>query len=93
MNRNELTDYVFKFWKNWGYFEYGPLTEEELEEEIYTNLGNEDGIFEETNCVINELENGWDEDSVEHKDLMELLDNLKNYKSTFDKRKESENNE
>ena len=45
MNREELTDYVYDFWLNWGTPEYEG-TYDQLYSEIYNNLETLEGIEE-----------------------------------------------
>ena len=82
MNREELTDYVLDFWLNWGVPEYDG-TYESLYDEIYYNLNSRKGIESELDIVRMEFENGWDENSLEYKNLTDLWDNLNYYKSNF----------
>lgn len=90
MNKEKLTDYVFKFWDNWGAFNFESATDEEIKNEIKKNLSSLDGIEKELDYVRLEFENGsWDENSKEYKDLDKLWDYLNWYKTNFKGMKEN----
>lgn len=80
MNRKELTDYIFNFWYEWGAFNYDERTDDEIKTEIYNNLGNKKDIYNELEYISNEIESGWDEDSLEYKNLIELMKHINDYK-------------
>lgn len=84
-NRNILTDFVFNFWNNWGAFNYDERFDEEIKAEIWNNLNNQNGIEKEIDYVRQEFESGWDENSLEYKNLTELWDYLNYYKTSFQK--------
>lgn len=91
MNKEKLTDYVFKFWDNWGAFNFESATDEEIKNEIKKNLSSLDGIETELDYVRLELENGcWDENSREYKGLDKLWDYLNWYKTNFKEMKEND---
>lgn len=83
MNREELTNYVFKFWQDWGAFNWDERTDEELKNEIYNHLGHSLGIDRELDYVRFEFEAGWDENSLEYERLTDLWNNLNYYKTNF----------
>lgn len=84
-NRNILTDYVFKFWYEWGAFNYDERFDEEIKAEIWNNLNNMNGIEKELDYVRIEFESGWDETSLEYENLQKLWDYLNWYKTAFQK--------
>lgn len=89
MNRDELTDYIFNFWNNWGAFNYEERTDEEIEAEIWENLNSINGIDKELDFIRNEFEAGWDEDSLEYERLDELWNYINWYLTDFGKKKET----
>lgn len=91
MTKEKLVDYVFKFWDNWGAFNFESATDEEIKNEIKKNLSSFDGIEKELDYVRLEFENGsWDENSKEYKDLDKLWNYLNWYKTNFKEMKENE---
>ena len=84
MNREELTDYVLDFWLNWGIPEYEG-TNDQLYIEIYNNLETLEGIKKELDIVRSEFESGWSKDSLEYKNLCDLLEKLNYYKTSLQK--------
>ena len=85
MTREELTEYIYNFWVSWGIPEYeGTL--EDLREEIYDSLGTLYGVERELDIVRMEFENGWDENSLEYKNLDKLWNYLNWYKTDLQKK-------
>lgn len=83
MNREELTDYIYDFWENWGAFNYEERTNDALWHEIYDNLDSFEGIERELDTVRNEFESGWEEDSLEYEELDKLWNYINWYKTNF----------
>lgn len=79
MNRDELTEYIYDFWVAFGVPEYNG-TYDMLYDEIYNNLGSLKGIKDELDTIKYELECGWDEDSLEYKNLIDLKNKILDYK-------------
>lgn len=79
MNREELTDFIFNFWIDWGAFNYDEREDDEIKYEIYNNLKTEQGIQKELSYIENEIHNGWDENSLEYTRLHELKNKINNY--------------
>lgn len=90
MTKEELTDYIFSFWDNWGAFNFESATDEELKNEIKKNLSNSNGIEKELDYIRLEFENGWNENSKEYKDLENLWEYLNLYKTNFKEGKEND---
>lgn len=89
MSREELTEYIYNFWVSWGIPAYeGTL--EDLKEEIYDSLGTLYGVERELDIVRSEFESGWDEDSLEYKNLDKLWNYLNWYKTDLQKKEEVE---
>lgn len=86
MNREELRDYIFDFWNNWGAFNYEERDDDEIKYDIYNNLGSLKGIETELDYLRQEFEAGWDEDSKEYEDLDKLWNYINWYKTDFQKR-------
>lgn len=72
MNRENLTNYIFDFWNNWGAFNYEERTDYELKKEIGENLKTMSGILRELRFLKHEFESGWSEESLEYRRLLEL---------------------
>jgi hypothetical protein len=89
-NRDEMTEYTFNFWLNWGAFNHEERDDTEIKGEIFDNLGTKDGIERELDYLRQEFESGWDEDSQEYEDLDQLWNYLNWYKTDFYKRNEVE---
>lgn len=82
LSREELSRYTFDFWLKWGAFNWNSKTDEELLEEIYTNLGTLEGIEKELDSVRCEFEsNCWSEESLEYENLDKLWNYLNWYKT------------
>ena len=79
MNREELTDFIFNFWIDWGAFNYDEREDDEIKYEIYNNLKTEQGIQKELSYIENEIHNGWDEKSLEYTRLHELKNKINKY--------------
>lgn len=89
MNREELTDYIFTFWNEWGAFNYIEKTDSELKKEIYDNLNTLNGIEKEIDYVRQEFENNaWSEDSIEYENLDKLWNYLNWYLTDFGKKED-----
>lgn len=91
MNRDELTDYIFNWWCEWGAFELDEREDEEIKAEIWENLSSKNGIEKELDYIRDEFEKYKDENSVEYEELDKIWNYLNWYKTDF--WKESENNE
>lgn len=91
MNKKDLTDYVFKFWDNWGAFDFESATDEEIKNEIKKNLSSFDGIEKELDFVRCEFERAYlkSEDSKEYEGLEKLWNYLNWYKTNFKEMKEN----
>ena len=83
MNREELTNYTYNFWENWGAFNYEEKTDDMLKQEIYNNLGSFNGIERELDTIRCEFEAGWNEDSKEYEELDKLWNYINWYKTNF----------
>jgi hypothetical protein len=83
MNREELRDYIFNFWLDWGAFNYEERTDEEIKKEIYENLGTVEGTQKEMNFLNHEFEAGWSGDSLEYKELIKLRNYIIEYKENL----------
>ena len=84
MNREQLTDYIFKFWENWGAFNHDERDDDEIILEIYNNLGNFKGIEREIDAIREEFDsNTWEEDSLEYENLDRLWNYINWYKTNF----------
>lgn len=81
MNREELTNYIFNFWYDWGAFNYEDRTDEEIKAEIYNNLETLDGVERELNFFRHEFDAGWDENSLEYQNLNILCNYINWYKT------------
>ncbi len=90
MNREELTNYVFNFWNDWGAFNYEEREDEEIKAEIWENLNSKNGIEKELDYIRNEFESGWDENSLEYQELDKLWNYINWYKTDFGKDDENE---
>lgn len=88
MNRNELTNFIFNFWNNWGAFNYEERLDEEIKAEIWENLNSNDGIQKELDYIRQEFEAGWEQDSLEYERLDELWNYINWYLTDFGKKKE-----
>lgn len=84
MNREELTEYIYDFWLKWGMPEYEG-TYDQLYCEIYDNLETLEGVEEELDVVRLEFEVGYEEDSLDYKNLCDLWNNLNYYKTNLQK--------
>lgn len=81
MNRQELTDYIFKFWLDWGAFNYDERDDDEILLEIYNNLEDLKGIEKELYYVNEELmSNCWEESSLEYSNLTDIFNKISEYK-------------
>ena len=83
MNREELRDYIFNFWYEWGFFDYDERDDDELKFKIYNNLGSFNGIEKELDCVRMEFESHWAENSIEYQELDKLWNYINYYKTNF----------
>lgn len=82
--KEKLTDYVFKFWDNWGVFNFESATDEEIKNVIKKNLSSLDGIEKELDYIRFEFANdSWDEESKEYEELEKLWNYLNWYKTNF----------
>lgn len=81
MNREELTDYIFNFWYDWGAFNYEDRTDEELKTMIFNNLKTLDGVEKELDIIRMEFESNWDENSLEYQNLDILWNYINWYKT------------
>ena len=89
MTKEKLADYVFKFWDNWGAFNFESATDEKIKNEIKKNLSSFDGIEKELDYIRLEFESGWSEDSKEYEELEKLWNYLNWYKTNFKEMKEN----
>jgi hypothetical protein len=81
LNRQELTDYIFKFWLDWGAFNYDERDDDEILLEIYNNLEDLKGIEKELYYVNEELmSNCWEESSLEYNNLTDIFNKISEYK-------------
>lgn len=85
MNRKQLTDYIFKFWLDFGIPEY-QKSDEELRNEIFNNLGSFGGIEKELDAIRCAFEIGFVEDSKEYNELEKLWNYVNWYKTNFKER-------
>ena len=83
MTRDDLTNYIFKFWCGWGASELDERDDTEIKGEIFNNLGTEEGIERELDCLREEFDSGWDEDSLEYENLNTLWNYINWYKTDF----------
>lgn len=86
MSREKLTNYIFKFWDDWGAFNYENRSDTEIKEDIFNNLGTEEGIENELDFIRDEFESGWDEESLEYERLNEIWNYVNWYKTDFYKK-------
>ena len=84
MSIDLLTDKLFDFWNNWGCLDYSYKSEDQLKNEIYEHLKTSNGINKEIKYLNNELENGYDENSLEYKDIENLINLINMYKEESD---------
>lgn len=89
-NINELTEYIFNFWINWGIPEY-PGTDDDLKNEIYTNLQSKEGIEKELDSIRCEFDAAYDENSKEYQDLDKIWNYINWYKTDFYKKEDKIN--
>lgn len=86
MTKEELTDYIFNFWNNFGAFNHDERDDDEIIFEIITNLSSMEGIEKELDCIRYELEsNCWETDSLEYENLDKLWNYINWYKTNFQK--------
>lgn len=90
MNKEKLRDYIFKFWNDWGAFNYDERDDDEIKYEIYNNLSSFKGIEKELDYIRQEFESGWDENSLEYERLDNLWNYINWYKTDFGKDDENE---
>ena len=84
MNKEELRDYIFQFWWNWGAFNYDERDDDEIKFEIYNNLSSFEGIEKELDCIRSEFDsNEWSEDSLEYIELDKIWNYINWYKTNF----------
>lgn len=87
MNIEELTDYIFNFWNNWGAFNYEERLDEEIKAEIYSNLKSLVGVEKELDYIRQEFEsNEWSEDSLEYQELDKMWNYINWYKTDLQKK-------
>lgn len=87
MSIEELTDYIFNFWNNWGAFNYEERLDEEIKAEIYGNLKSLDGVEKELDYIRQEFEsNEWSEDSLEYQELDKMWNYINWYKTDLQNR-------
>lgn len=85
MNREELTEYIYDFWLNYRKIKKNDGTYDLLYCEIYDNLETIEGVEQELDMVRLEFELGYEENSLEYKNLCDLWDNLNYYKTNLQK--------
>lgn len=85
MNKQELTNYIFNFWENWGAFNYDERDDNTIVNKISHNLTTLKGIEKELDYIRNEFENGWEENSLEYNNLCNLWNELNYYKTKLQK--------
>lgn len=84
MTKEELTNYIYDFWYNFGcYDEFFERDEKDIKEEIKEDLSNDYGIEKELDAVRLQYEN-YDEEDWEYDHLDELWNYLNWYKTNFD---------
>ena len=86
MSIEELNNYIFNFWKNFGAFNYTNKTEQELKNEICNNLKTLNGVEKELDYIRQEFESGWDENSLEYQNLDILWNYVNWYKTDLQSR-------
>ena len=83
MNKEELTNYIFNFWENWGAFNFEDRTDKELKDIINKNLSSFNGIENELDIIRDEFNSGWNENSIEYQELDKLWNYINWYKTNF----------
>jgi hypothetical protein len=85
MNKQELTNYVYDFWKNHRGIKKINGTYDYLYNEISNNLETLKGVERELDMIRLEFELGYEENSLEYNNLCDLWDNLNYYKTNLQK--------
>lgn len=85
MNKQELTEYVYDFWLKHRGMTKGKGTHDHLYNEISNNLETLKGVEQELDMVRLEFDLGYEEDSLEYKNLCDLWNNLNYYKTNLQK--------
>lgn len=78
MNRKELTNYLFDYWKVYS-------NSEQLYETIYSHLGTLEGTEKELDYCCLEFDDEMNENSLRYKTLCEMWERLNNYKTMKEK--------
>ena len=85
MTKEELTNYIYDFWNNFGgYEDYDIESESAIKKRISQNLSTLNGIDTEIDDVRFQFDN-YDEESWEYEELDKLWNYLNWYKTNFEK--------